>query len=229
MTTRSISVVIPVNNGERYIRECLGSVLSQSLKPSEVIVVDDGSTDRTMELVRAVNRDILCLEQKRLGPAAARNVGVEAASGHYLAFIDADDLWTKEKLALQMGHLAKNPTTDMVFGMMRQFYSPEVDEAFKSRYACPDTMTPAIHPGAMLLKKETFLRIGPFDASLKMGEFIQWQARAQSLSCLRHVLPELVMLRRIHPANYGILHKDLRKDYLTIAKAMLARKKEQGA
>lgn len=229
MTTRTLSVVIPVYNGERYIQECLESVLGQSLKPSEIIVVDDGSSDQTMELVRAASRDILCLEQKRLGPAAARNRGVEAASGEYLAFIDADDLWTKEKLARQMSYLLGNPATDMVFGMMRQFFSPEADEAFKKRYACPDETAPGIHPGAILLKKETFLRIGFFDASLRMGEFIQWQARAQTLACVRHVLPDLVMLRRIHPANYGITHKDLRKDYLTIAKTMLARKKEQGA
>lgn len=229
MTTRTISVVIPVYNGECYIQECLESVLGQSLKPSEVIVVDDGSTDRTLELVRATSRDILCLKQDRLGPAAARNRGVEAASRRYLAFIDADDLWTKEKLARQMTYLLENPATDMVFGMMRQFYSPDVDEAFKKRYVCPDEIAPGIHPGSMLLKKETFLRIGFFDASLKMGEFIQWQVRAQALSCVRHVLPDLVVLRRIHPANYGITNKDMRKDYLTIAKAMLARKKEQGA
>ena len=134
----------------------------------------------------------------------------------------------KEKLARQTAYLLGNPATDMVFGMMRQFYSPEADEAFKKRYTCPDETVPGIHPGAMLLKRETFLRIGFFDASLKMGEFIQWQVRAQALSCVRHVMPELVMLRRIHPANYGITHKDLRKDYLTIAKEMLARKKEPG-
>ena len=222
----TISVVIPVFNGEKYIRECLESVLSQTLKPAQIIVVDDGSTDRTPEIVVSVDKSIVCIRQRQAGPAVARNFGVETASGPYLAFIDADDLWLPDKLARQVDYLSSHPEVDMVFGMIRHFYSPETDGDFRKQYACPEAIVPGIHPGAMLLKKEAFLRVGPFDGALKMGEFIEWQARAKALQLASHVLPELVMLRRVHPSNYGITHKDLRKDYLTIVRGMLARKKE---
>jgi len=200
-------------------------VLTQTLKPAQVIVVDDGSTDRTADIVAATNRSIVYLRQSQAGPAAARNLGVEAASGKYLAFIDSDDLWLPDKLARQVDYLSSHPETAMVFGMTKHFYSPETDDDFRKQYACPEEILPGRHPGAMLLKKETFLNVGPFDGTLKMGEFIEWQARAKALQLASHVQPDIVMLRRVHPSNYGITHKDRRKDYLTIVKGMLAKKK----
>lgn len=225
MIKPAISVVIPVYNGEKYLRQCVESVLVQKLQPSEVIIVDDGSTDRTSEIAVSFGAPVVFFSQKRAGPAAARNRGVEAASGEYLAFIDADDIWLPDKLALQISYFTDHPETDIVFGMIKHFYSPETDVEFQSRYDCPDALVPGIHPGVMLLKKATFLRVGLFNASLKMGEFIEWQARATALQCAVHVLPQLVMLRRIHPLNYGITNKEHRKDYLSIVKGLLAKKK----
>ena len=193
-----ISVVIPVHNGEKYLRECVESLLNQTLRPSEVIIVDDGSTDQTPYIAGSFGDPIVFLSQNQAGPAAARNLGVEAASGEYLAFIDADDIWLPEKLALQTGYFADHPDTDIVFGMMKNFYSPETDAGFRSRYACTEEIVPGIHAGTMLLKKETFLRVGLFNPSLKMGEFIDWQARATALKCTVHVLPELLIDRRAH-------------------------------
>lgn len=221
----TISVVIPVFNGENYIRESLESVLTQTLKPAQIIVVDDGSTDRTPDIVAAIDRSIVCLRQSKAGPAAARNLGVEAASGEYLAFIDADDLWLPDKLEKQVDYLSSHPEVDMVFGMTRHFYSPETDDDFRKQYACPEEILPGRHPGAMLLKKETFLHVGPFDGTLKMGEFIEWQARATALKCAAHVLSQVVMLRRIHPSNYGITNKEHRKDYLSIVRGLLEKQR----
>lgn len=226
MADPSISVVIPVYNGEKYLRECLQSVLEQTPRPAEIIVVDDGSTDNTAGIARTWGAPVKLLSQEQSGPAAARNRGVEAASGEYLAFIDADDLWAPGKLALQVACLKADPAPDLVFGMIRHFYSPETDEEFRGRYACPQELQPGIHPGAMLLKKETFLRVGGFDATLKMGEFIEWRARAQGMGCSARVLPDLVMLRRIHPQNYGITNRAHRKDYLSIVRALMEKKRE---
>jgi glycosyltransferase involved in cell wall biosynthesis len=224
----SVSVVIPAHNAEKYIHDCLESVLTQSLKPAQIIVVDDGSTDRTPDIVAAAGSSIVYRRQSQAGPAAARNLGVSLASGVFLSFIDADDLWIPEKLALQVDYLLSRPEVSILFGMMQNFYSPDVDEDFKKRYACQEETLSGFHPGAMLLRRETFLQVGPFDANLKMGEFIEWHTRAKTLQLASHVLPALVLLRRIHASNYGITHKDLRKDYLTIVKGLLAKKKEAG-
>jgi len=98
----TVSVVIPAYNAERYIGETLESVLAQTYRDFEIVVVDDGSTDGTREIVRNYGEPVRLVEQPNSGPAAARNRGIREARGELIAFIDADDLWLPEKLALQM-------------------------------------------------------------------------------------------------------------------------------
>jgi len=94
-----ISVVIPAYNAERFLPRCLTSVFAQTLPPDEVIVVDDGSTDKTSEVAAALGARVV--KQKNGGQAAARNAGIHAASNEWIALLDADDLWLPEKLAHQ--------------------------------------------------------------------------------------------------------------------------------
>jgi len=93
-----ISCIVPVFNGERYLPEALQSILSQSYRPLEIIVADDGATDRTAEIAAAFKARVRYMKQDNAGSAAARNLGIHAASGDLLAFLDADDLWHAEKL-----------------------------------------------------------------------------------------------------------------------------------
>src|SRR3954451_22735593 len=86
-----VSCIVPVFNGERYLREALQSILAQSYRPIEVVVVDDGSTDRSPVVVAGFGREVRYLRQENAGPAAARNHGVQEARGELLAFLDADD------------------------------------------------------------------------------------------------------------------------------------------
>jgi len=97
-----VSVVIPVYNSAEYIVETIKSALAQHYKPFEVIVVDDGSTDNTKDLLEPYLHRISYLYKENGGPASARNTGVNNAKGEYIAFLDADDLWMPEKLARQM-------------------------------------------------------------------------------------------------------------------------------
>ena len=97
-----VSVVIPAFNAERYIREALDSVMAQTWRDLEVVVVDDGSTDGTREIVAGYGEAVRLVEQANAGPSAARNRGVREARGELVAFIDADDLWLPGKLALQL-------------------------------------------------------------------------------------------------------------------------------
>ncbi len=120
----SVSVIIPAYNAERYLAEALASVFGQSRVPEEIIVVDDGSTDRTEEVVRKHGEAIRFLKQPHRGPGAARNLGVESARGEFIAFLDADDLWLPEKLSAQLDLFRTRPNIDMAFGRVRQFISP---------------------------------------------------------------------------------------------------------
>lgn len=102
----TVSVVIPAYNAARWIEETLQSVFAQDYPDYEVIVVDDGSTDNTAEVVDRFPQ-VRCIRKPNGGQASARNVGIRAAQGQYIAFLDADDLWLPEKLRVQMEHLQK--------------------------------------------------------------------------------------------------------------------------
>ncbi len=123
-----ISVIIPVFNTEKYLAKAIESVLSQTLKPNEIIVVDDGSTDKSIEVARQFEPPVRIISQANKGVGSARNVGTQAASCDFLAFLDADDFWTENKLEIQLSYLENNPKTDMIFGYVEQFISPELSD-----------------------------------------------------------------------------------------------------
>src|SRR5215471_2204625 len=105
MSADLISCIIPAYNAERYLREAIDSVLAQTYRPIEVLVVDDGSTDQTGEIVESYGARVHYLRQTNAGPAAARNCGFIEARGDFVAFCDADDVWHTEKLERQWMHL----------------------------------------------------------------------------------------------------------------------------
>jgi glycosyltransferase involved in cell wall biosynthesis len=111
-----VSVVIPVFNGEETIRRAIDSALGQSWKGLEVIVVDDGSTDRTSEVLGEYRDKIRAIHQQNRGVAVARNVGIDQARGDLVAFLDADDEWLPEKLETQLGVLRAMPDVGVLGG-----------------------------------------------------------------------------------------------------------------
>jgi len=226
MVKELISVVIPVYNGERYIAEALDSVLAQRYREMEIIVVDDGSTDGTRRVVQSY-KALTCVHQSRQGAAAARNTGVKRSRGEFLAFLDADDLWMPDKTEKQMSRLAGDGALDMVFGHVEQFYSPELQAALKGKIKIVEAVLPGYVPGAMLIKKEAFLKVGYFNPDLKVGEFMDWIIRARDGDLRSVMLPDVVLKRRIHDANAGLREKESRKDYLRVLKASLDRQRKK--
>jgi teichuronic acid biosynthesis glycosyltransferase TuaG len=122
MTT--FSVIIPVYNAGAYIGRSLHSVFAQTCQDFEVIVVDDGSTDNTAEVVREFSSrpQLRYIGQANAGPAAARNRGINEAIGDYIAFLDADDLWHPQKLAAHLAYLRASPKMGMSFNWFEVFY-----------------------------------------------------------------------------------------------------------
>lgn len=107
--TYRISVVIPAYNAGRRLARALDSVLAQTCRADEIIVVDDGSADNTAEVARGYTGRVQFIQQANAGASVARNTGITAATGDWIAFLDADDEWLPDKLRLQTEHLARNP------------------------------------------------------------------------------------------------------------------------
>jgi glycosyltransferase involved in cell wall biosynthesis len=221
----AVSVVIPVRDGERYVAEAVESVLAQTLPGVEPIVVDDGSQDATPEVLRSLAARVRVVRQERTGAAAALNRGVGLARGGLLAFLDADDLWVPDKLALQTGALELRPGLDLVFGHVRQFHSPDLTGEQRAAIACPSDPAPGLSKGTMLVRREAFARVGPFDTTWRVGDFVDWYARATEAGLSSEMLPDVLMLRRLHPGNTTLKAPDAHVDYARIARAALKRRR----
>lgn len=126
MNSFSISCIIPVFNGERYLAEAVESILAQTYPPCEVIIADDGSTDGTAEIATGYSARVRHVRQENLGAAAARNLGLHAAVGEFVAFLDADDLWHVEKLARQVARFRQRPELDFCISHLQNFWIPEL-------------------------------------------------------------------------------------------------------
>jgi glycosyltransferase involved in cell wall biosynthesis len=110
-----VSVVIPVFNAEKYLRQAISSALDQTLPPHEIIIVDDGSTDSSREIASSFGPAVICLSQQHQGPSAARNLATARSSGDWIAFLDADDYWLPDKLARQAAVIEADPNVELVY------------------------------------------------------------------------------------------------------------------
>lgn len=225
-----VSVIIPVYNYDRYLAEAIESALGQTYRRLEVIVVDDGSTDRSGEVARSfAGRGVRYCHQVHAGIGPARNKGVELAQGEFVAFLDADDRWPEEKTWRQLHAFENDPAVEMVFGQAVQLHNgPEWEAGVKDKKLPAAGMVPGMVPGTMLIKRETFLRVGKFPGGLKVGEFIDWYARAVELQVRSLVLPDLLLWRRIHDSNQGVRERQSISDYARVLKASLDRKRMMG-
>lgn len=119
----SISVIIPVYNRENLVTSCIESILKQTYEHREIIVVDDGSTDNTLNVVKQYQNDIKIIHIKNGGSPAARNAGLKHASGDYIAYIDSDDTWRPDKLSIFMNCIAlcNRPENLFMFSDFRRY------------------------------------------------------------------------------------------------------------
>lgn len=172
-----VSVIIPVYNGENYIRHAVQSVVDQTYPNLEIIVVDDGSTDNTRNLVTNDFPSVLYVYQKNQGAAAARNLGIKKSTGEYLAFLDSDDIWLPEKITRQMEAIAKDPEIKIIHTNIKV----KVDGQMQ------DTVYPTDHQAGrmfdnlllqrgsvvcstLLLHRECIEKVGYFDEELRTAE-----------------------------------------------------------
>ena len=176
-----VSVVIPVYNAELYVKECIDSVLCQSYGNYEIIIVDDGSTDRSIEIISAYKNDKIKLHhQKNSGAASARNYAAQVATGKWLAFIDSDDVWFPEKLSRQLEkcHQGNWSHTDSYFiGNVYPEHTRSTDFTEKLEgYILPFlAVENFIGTSSVIIKKEVFVEFGGFNPNLSaLGDWGLW-------------------------------------------------------
>jgi glycosyltransferase involved in cell wall biosynthesis len=221
--TPLVSVIIPAYNCERYLAEAISSVLAQTYRPIEILVVDDGSTDGTADVAHRFENTVEYHRQPHRGPGAARNAGIDLSQGDYIAFLDADDLWEEDKLTLQMASFDESPALDVVFGHVEHFYSPELEADAALQMHSPSDPLPGYYASAMLVKRDVFQRVGPFDENLRVGEFVDWYSRAMDADLVSLMLQDILVRRRIHGGNLTIRERGSHTDYLRVVKASIDR------
>jgi glycosyltransferase involved in cell wall biosynthesis len=215
-----VSVVIPVHDGAAYLGEALASVTAQSAPAAEVVVVDDGSMDDSAAVVARSGAGARYVYQRQAGTAAARNRGIAAATGDLLAFLDQDDTWMPDKLALQVAALGADPGLHLVFGGVALGARPAGSATIVERGVLPSTL---------LARRSAFERVGLFDPRWMIGEWADWYARAVDGGLRIGVVPTVVAFRRLHSANKGRLRRSHRGEYARLLKDSLDRRRTRAA
>lgn len=227
MKAASVSVIVPVWNGAAYLRECLDNILGQTQPPKELIVVDDGSTDETPAILKSYGDRIVTIRQPQSGQSAATMAGIDRASGLLLAFQDCDDLWPADKLEVQLKALSDSPELEAVFGMSEQFVSEEHSD--NPRLEPRETVLVGKITQCMLIHREAFDRVGPFDTSIRTAQFFDWLSRAEAAGLRYEVLDRIVHHRRLHPDNHGRVNTKARDlSLLSALHKNISRRRNEG-
>ena len=203
-----VTVIIPAYNGAQFIAEALESVLSQTRPADQIIVVNDGSEDETAEVLRAYADRVQIIEQPNLGVAAARNRGLAAAAGEFVAFLDQDDLLLPDKLKLQVACLEQHPSAGILHSGWRLVDAlgqklsdvepwrdlPRLDMASWLR------QMPVLF-SAMLFRRDWLVQVGGLSSRFKQVGDVELIQRLVLAGCESVWLPQITVLYRQHDAN----------------------------
>jgi glycosyltransferase involved in cell wall biosynthesis len=190
-----VSAILPAFQAEAFLEETLRSIFAQDYAPFEVVVCDDGSTDRTPEIL-AAHPELRMIRQPNTGPAAARNAAAAASQGELLALFDADDLWPPTRLTVQSNHLENHPNLGCVLGRQEWIVPPPWDTR-DPVYGDVD----GIPFNSMMVRRSVFEDVGGFDESFVHGEDRDFLFRLRERGIAIAVIPEVVVYRRFHGDN----------------------------
>jgi len=217
-----VSAVVPTYNNAEYIKGAINSILAQTHPVDEIIIIDDGSSDDTEALVDNIikkSNNIIYIKQDNQGPSSARNRGITAASGDWLAFLDADDLWTPDKIALQIETLQREPGLKLIAADMNEIdrQGKPIVESVLAKYqlldkfqslggkAVPNALAALLEKnfiptGTVLVERVSLAAAGGFNTNIRFGEDLELWAKIAAdnpISCL----PQVMMCRRQHGNN----------------------------
>jgi glycosyltransferase involved in cell wall biosynthesis len=215
----SLVCIIPVHNDSAHIGTAIASLLAQTIPPTRIVIVDDGSTDAIGEALAPFAGKLEYRRQAQAGPAVARNLGASDAAEEYIAFLDSDDRYDPARFATALATMRGDPSIGGTACLAQN-----VDEAGTP---IGDPL-PAFTCGTLVVRRAAFERIGPFDAALPHGSAFDWQVRARQIG-VRIALDEAVLMYRLLRATSlsatetGQNHKE----HLQVLRAALARRRAE--
>jgi glycosyltransferase involved in cell wall biosynthesis len=216
--SQSIAVAIPAHNAERFLGDALASVRAQTHPVDEIVVVDDGSSDRTAEIAGAHGARVL--RQPNAGIGAARSRAVAATRTELVVLLDADDLLTPNSVECRVRELEADPELEMSFGHVRHFS----ELAGGSPVALDQAQAGRVTSG-MLIRRAAYERVGPFASGLRVAEALDWMLRAGEQAVRELTVPDQVLWRRVHGANNSIANRDALAEFPRALKASLDRRR----
>ena len=222
-----VTVVVPVFAGQRFLGAALQSVLAQTYPNVEVIVVDDGSPDASAEIASRIE-GVRVLRQDHRGVAAARNAGVEAASGELIAFLDQDDEWSPEKLARQVAFMTERPELGLTMTHLETVLMPGIA---RPHWFAPIWLIgpqPGFVPSTWMLRREVFDRIGPLDTSYLIASDSDWLTRAKDAGVMSAMLRDVLVRWRVHGANGSYDQDTMRRELVRMLRGTARRQREAG-
>lgn len=202
-----VSVIIPVYNSEKYIREAIDSALNQSYKDFEVIVIDDGSKDNTLSIIRKYNRGIRWKSQENKGQASAINEGIKMAKGEYVAYLDADDVCVPERLEIQVRYLDEHPNVGLVYSSSYQINSTGEIQRIRRAHLYDDFVLlqkDYIARSTVMHRKKCLDEVGLFDESITGDDDWDMWIRISEKFRAGHIEKPLVKYR-VHGENISLV------------------------
>ncbi len=207
-THPTVSVIIPIYNGEMFLVEAIQNLKRQNYQRLEIIVVDDGSTDKTAEIAAQLHSEIRYVYQPNQGPAAARNHGIKLAQGEAIAFLDVDDLWADQILPEFIDYLIAHPDVEIAQGLIQQMQSePDGTDTYSFKPVAEPYQF--INLGSAIYRRAVFDKVGLFDPALHDNEDTDWFMRAWEQNICKVVIPKVMLLYRKHDRNMTIKQADL--------------------
>ncbi len=220
-----VSIIIAVKNGERFLDSAIRSVLKQDYRPIEIIVIDGQSEDETARIAQSFN-EVRYIMQVNRGVADAYNVGIDAALGDIVAFLSHDDLWTPNKLKIQVNYLIENPDIQYTIAKVKYF----VEAACVIPSGFRQQLLESEHIGrimeTLVVRKSLFSITGVFRTDLTTAEDVDWFARANDMGIPMVVIPNVLLLKRIHDSNISLNVVVNNRNLLKALRQSVKRKKE---
>jgi glycosyltransferase involved in cell wall biosynthesis len=193
-----VSVIIPVYNGSRYLATTLESVFAQSYPLHEIIVIDDGSTDSSPEILRSCGDRLLVFRQHNQGVAAARNAGLRRATGEFITFIDQDDLWPTGRTEVLVSALRSSPDALAAVGQVEVLFERE---GGPNPFDNTGIAVREFYVGSLCVRREIFDLLGPFHTGLGYADDVDFFMRRREAKIKTVYVPEVTLQYRVHNTN----------------------------
>jgi glycosyltransferase involved in cell wall biosynthesis len=218
---------MPVRDGQRYIRAALDSATSQCSEADELIVIDDGSTDQTLDIVNAFLAPckIRLLKAHGKGPSIARNLGLVAAQGRLITFLDHDDCWPSHRIQSHIDCLESNLCVDVAMSKVKYFLSLDSTTGNETRIL-PEAVY-GVNLGASTFRRSVFERVGGFDEDLKFSEDHDLFLRIREVGLQIAPIDEIGLFYRIHDTNMTRGQSPQKMQFFEAIQKSLSRRRQQ--